>query len=71
MTTRDPMPTLTAYILTCPWTEACRARALAEFAALPELAARFATQPRCRDTDAARQRRCAAMLGLVGEEVGA
>ena len=52
----------------CPYTDACRAQALAEWAAIPELAALFATHDRCSADDAAVQQRCAETLGLVEEE---
>jgi hypothetical protein len=51
----------------CPHTEACRAAALRDFAATPDLAARFAARLRCGETDMDNARRCAAQLGLARE----
>lgn len=53
---------------TCPYSEVCRAQALREFAATPELAALFAQRLRCGEQDATNARRCASMLGLAEQE---
>jgi DNA-binding XRE family transcriptional regulator len=52
----------------CPYTEVCRAQALREFAATPELAALFARRLQCGERDQIKAQRCATLLGLAEQQ---
>lgn len=52
----------------CPYTEVCRAQALREFAATPELAALFTQRLQCGERDSVKAQRCATLLGLAEQE---
>ncbi|MEI6777552.1 MAG: hypothetical protein WCK70_11690 [Chloroflexales bacterium] len=52
----------------CPYTEVCRAQAMREFAATPDLAALFAQRLQCGEQDTVKAQRCATMLGLAEQE---
>jgi hypothetical protein len=52
----------------CPYTEVCRAQALREFAATPDLAVLFARRLQCGEQDSVKAQRCATMLGLAEQE---
>lgn len=52
----------------CPHVEACRDQALRAFANIPELRAAFEPPHICAETNPAKARRCARMLGLTTEE---
>lgn len=53
----------------CPYTEVCRAEALIEFAAVPQLAALFSERLQCTERDSQRAHRCALVLGLTEKEL--
>jgi DNA-binding XRE family transcriptional regulator len=52
----------------CPYTEVCRAQALREFAATPELATLFTQRLQCGERDAGKAQRCARLLGLAEQQ---
>ncbi|MBX0328566.1 helix-turn-helix transcriptional regulator [Oscillochloris sp. ZM17-4] len=55
-------------IFRCPYIEVCRAQAMREFAATPELAVLFARRLQCGEQDSVKAQRCATMLGLAEQE---